>query len=95
MVHHCSSGNNFAKLELLSRFMNMPFINKSNYFVSVVEKVWEDTRGTNIAKSKNEPVVVLGTLAKDWFLNFKFLLYLSSWFWSLSKVLGDPSILNM
>ena len=44
--------------------MNMPFINKSNYFVSVVEKVWEDTRGTNIAKSKNEPVVVLGTLAK-------------------------------
>ena len=67
------SGNNFAKLELFSRFMNMPFINKStyyryqaNYFVPVVEEVWEDVRGTNIAKSKNEPVVVSGKLVLEY-----------------------------
>ena len=48
----------------------MPFINKSTCyrfqatcFVLVVEKVWEEVRATNIVKSKNEPVVVLGKLA--------------------------------
>lgn len=53
----------------------MPFTNKStyyryqaNYFVSVVEKVWEDVRAANIAKSKKEPVVVLGKLALEYFL---------------------------
>ena len=67
------SGNNFAKLELFSRFMNMPFINEStyyryqaNYFVPVAEKVWEDVRAKNISKSKNEPVVVLGKLALEY-----------------------------
>ena len=64
------SGNNFAKLELFLRFMNMPFINKSTCyryqatcFMPVVEKVWEEVRATNIVKSKNESVVVLGKLA--------------------------------
>ena len=67
--------NSSAKLELFSRFVNMPFTNKStyyryqaNYFVSVVEKVWEDVRAANIAKSKKEPVVVLGKLALEYFL---------------------------
>ena len=48
----------------------MLFINKStycryqaNHFVPVVEKVWEDVRATNIAKSKNEPVTALLKLA--------------------------------
>ena len=61
------SRNNFAKLELFSRFMNTPYINKStyyryqaNYIVPIVQKVWEEVRATNIAKSKNETVVVLG-----------------------------------
>ena len=62
------SANNYAKLELFSRFMNMLFISKStyfryqvNYFVLVVKKVWENIRATNsnIAKSRNQPVVVL------------------------------------
>ena len=53
----------------------MPFTNKSTYyryqayyFVSVVEKVWEDVRAANIAKSKKETVLVLGKLALDYFL---------------------------
>ena len=32
----------------------------------VVEKVLEELRATNIAKSKNEPVVVLGKLAVEY-----------------------------
>ena len=67
------SGNNFAKLELFSRFINMPFINKSthyryqsNYFVPVIEKKWEDVRATDIAKSKNEQVIVLGKFALEY-----------------------------
>ena len=47
----------------------MPFKNKStyyryqaNYFLPVVEKVWEDVQLANIAKSKNKAVVVLGKL---------------------------------
>ena len=36
--------------------------------MSVVEKVWEDVRAANIAKSKKEPVVVLGKLALEYFL---------------------------
>ena len=47
--------------------MNTPYINKStyyryqaNYIVPIVQKVWEEVRATNIAKSKNETVVVLG-----------------------------------
>ena len=67
------SGNNFAKLELFSRFINMPFINKSihyryqaNYFVPVIEKKWEHVRATDIAKSKNEQVIVLGKFALEY-----------------------------
>ena len=51
----------------------MLFINKStyyrypaNHFVPVVEKVWEDVRATNIAKSKSEPVTALLKLALEY-----------------------------
>ena len=63
------SGNNFAKMELFSRFMHMPFINEatyyryqSNYLVPVVEKTWEDIRERNIDPCKDEPVVLLGNI---------------------------------
>ena len=37
----------------------------------VVEKVLEELRATNIAKSKNEPVVVLGKLAVEYLFILK------------------------
>ena len=76
------SSYNFA-IELFSSFINMPFKNKStyyryqaNYFLPVVEKVWEDVQVANIAKSKNKPVVVLGKLTIEFLFisNINFLI---------------------
>lgn len=36
-----------------------------------VEKAWKDVRATNIAESKNEPVVVLGKLAFEYLFILK------------------------
>ena len=61
----------------------MPFKNKStyyryqaNYFLPVIEKVWEDVQLANIAKSKNKPVVVLGKLTIEFLFisNINFLI---------------------
>jgi len=61
------SGNNFAKVALLFKFMNMGMVNRNTFFsiqdtycVNSIKDFWEERRKETLCRLKGKDVVVLG-----------------------------------
>jgi len=61
------SGNNYAKIALLFRFMNMGIVDPNTFFaiqdtycVDSIKKYWMEKRADVIARLQDKDVVVLG-----------------------------------
>lgn len=62
------SGNNYAKVALLFKFMNMGMVNKNTFFsiqdsycVDTIKDFWEERRSEALSSLQGKDVVVLGT----------------------------------
>ena len=69
------SGNNYAKVSLLFRFMNMGMVDPSSFFriqdtycVDVVKDCWEEKRAEAIHRLKDRDVVIVGNVQKNCYL---------------------------
>ena len=61
------SGNNYAKVALLFRFMNMGMVSRNTFFsvqdsycVDTIKDFWEERRTEALSRLQGEDVVVLG-----------------------------------
>lgn len=61
------SGNNYAKVSLLFKFMNIRMVNRNTHFsiqdtycVDTVKEFWEEKRSEAISRLQGKDVVVLG-----------------------------------
>ena len=62
------SGNNYSKIELLFKFLNMGMVGRStffaiqnNYCVDIITELWNEKRSAIIGQLRSKgPVVVLG-----------------------------------
>ena len=61
------SGNNFAKLQLFSRFLDIPFVSESSYHrfqsfyvTPVVDEFWLHIRQECIKRSADRDIILLG-----------------------------------
>lgn len=61
------SGNNYAKVALLFKFMNMGMVNRNTFFsiqdtycVNIIKEFWEERRTEALCRLQGKEVVVLG-----------------------------------
>lgn len=89
------SGNNYTKVALLFKFMNMRMVNPSTHYtiqetycVDPIKDFWEEKRSEAISRLKGKDVVLLGVFI----FIFDLLLHKKLWYYSIKLILQSSIV---